>query len=215
MTPSAVAESEPWPDTLFRDRAHARLHPVDGTDRIHLPVNRWHGPMLPEDVLLLATIESPVLDVGCGPGRHAAALARAGCYALGVDTSVAAIAAARQRGANALQMSVFGPVPGAGRWATVLLLDGNIGIGGDPARLLRRVRHLAAPAGRILVELEPPGHESRRFEAQVQYAGGIGPRFPWACLSASAIRGVADSAALGTIDVWKGGERWFAELEKR
>jgi hypothetical protein len=39
----------------------------------------------------------------------------------------------------------------------VLLLDGNIGIGGDPHRLLRRVRELLTPTGRLLVELDVDG----------------------------------------------------------
>ena len=37
--------------------------------------------------------------------------------------------------------------PGEGRWDTVLFIDGNVGIGGDPIALLRRVRQLLAPAG--------------------------------------------------------------------
>ena len=203
-----------WPETLFRDSARARLRLVDSAEAIDLPVHRWHGPILAEDAMLLESIQSPVLDVGCGPGRHAAGLARAGCYALGIDTSLAAIETARRRGANALHMSVFGPVPGAGRWATVLLLDGNIGIGGDPARLLRRASRLAAPSGRVLVEVDPPGRESRRFEVRVQHPGGLGPAFPWACVGADEIGRVAASAGLGTVRVWRGGERWFAELEK-
>jgi hypothetical protein len=39
------------------------------------------------------------------------------------------------------------PLPGEGRWRRVLLADGNIGIGGDPPRLLRRCRRLAGAAG--------------------------------------------------------------------
>jgi SAM-dependent methyltransferase len=170
--------------------------------------------MLPEEVKLLESVTSPVLDVGCGPGRHSATLARAGHNALGIDTSAAAVRRARERGAKALQVSVFGPVPNAGRWATVLLLDGNIGIGGNPVRLLQRVLQLSAPGGRVLVEVDPPGSESRRFHARVQHAGGVGPGFPWACVGAGGIRRIADSAGLRTIEVMRGGERWFAELEK-
>jgi SAM-dependent methyltransferase len=212
----AVADSGPWPETIFEKSpvTEARLHLVDNTEVITLPVHRWHGPMLPEEVALLESISSPVLDVGCGPGRHAAALARAGHDALGIDTSAGAVRTARRRGARALQLSVFGPVPYAGRWATVLLLDGNIGIGGDPVRLLKRVHQLSAPAGRVLVEVDPPGSESRRFHARVQHAGGVGPGFPWACVGVGGIRGIAASAGLRTVEVVRGGERWFAELEK-
>ena len=46
------------------------------------------------------------------------------------------------RGAPALCRSVFDPLPAEGRWAAVLALDGNIGIGGDPVAFLDRMRHL-------------------------------------------------------------------------
>ncbi|HEX6392731.1 MAG TPA: class I SAM-dependent methyltransferase [Acidimicrobiales bacterium] len=219
MTGSALARGAlpgigPWPEAIFHGTREARLHLVDTREVIALPVNRWHGPMLPEEATLLESVTSPILDIGCGPGRHTAALARAGFEALGIDTSPAAVRAARRRGASVMQVSVFGAVPDAGRWATVLLLDGNIGIGGDPIRLLERVHALSAPGGRVLVEVDPPGTESRRFHAQVEHAGGLGPGFPWACVGAGGIRGVASRAGFRTIDVTRGGERWFAELQK-
>lgn len=206
----------PWPEAIFQDdgAAEARLHPYGTAEAIPLPLHRWHGPMLPEEVDLLGAVRGPVLDIGCGPGRHAAALARIGHVALGIDTSAAAIRVARRRGARAVQVSVFGPVPGAGRWATALLLDGNIGIGGDPVRLLERVHQLVAPGGRVLVEVDPPGSESRRFHARVQHAGGAGPGFPWACVGVHGIPDVAAAACLRTVSIVCSGERWFADLEK-
>ena len=71
--------------------------------------------------------------------------------------SPAAVGHAIERQATALVRSVFDPLPGTGRWATALLFDGNVGIGGDPARLLRRVRRAARPDGRAIVEMAPPG----------------------------------------------------------
>ena len=214
MTASAAAGTTPWPESIFRDAGDARLRLIDRAESIDLPVRRWHGPMLPEEADLLESITSPVLDVGCGPGRHAAALARAGVRAVGIDTSAAAVHAARRRGAMAIQVSVFGPVPNPGTWATLLLLDGNIGIGGDPVRLLRRIRELAAPGGRVLVEVEPPGRRSRRFRARVQHDNSVGPGFPWASVGATDVHTIADVAGLRTIQVRQAAERWFAELEK-
>ena len=52
-----------------------------------------------------------------------------------------------------LQRSVFDRLPGERRWGTVLLLDGNIGIGGDPVRLLRRCADLVRPRGQVLAEV--------------------------------------------------------------
>ena len=77
---------------------------------------------------------------------------------------------------------VFGRIPAEGRWRHVLLADGNVGIGGDPAALLRRVAALLADAGTALVELDPPGTGLRREAARLE-AGW----FPWARLAVDAI----------------------------
>ena len=45
-----------------------------------------------------------------------------------------------ERGVTGPARDVFDPLPGEGRWETALLADGNIGIGGDPVALLRRLR---------------------------------------------------------------------------
>jgi len=46
---------------------------------------------------------------------------------------------------------------GGGRWAHVLLADGNVGIGGDVVALLRRCAELVRPGGTVVVEVERPG----------------------------------------------------------
>src|SRR5207244_1451802 len=106
--------------------AGSPLHARVGGVRFALPVARWRGEATAADAAALAWAEGPVLDVGCGPGRHVAALAAAGVTALGLDPATAAVAAARARGVRAVRGSVFGPVPAAGQWRTALLLDGNI-----------------------------------------------------------------------------------------
>src|SRR5205823_8032004 len=132
------------------------LRAEDGT-ALPLDPGRWHAEPSPGEEALLAAMADPVLDVGCGPGRLVLGVARRGAVALGVDPAPAAVALARERGAAVLQRSVFDPLPGAGRWHTILLADGNIGIGGDPARLLRRCRDLLAPDGTIVAEVDAPG----------------------------------------------------------
>jgi SAM-dependent methyltransferase len=119
-----------------------------------LDPDRWHGPTTPAEDLMLAMLRGPVLDVGCGPGRIVASLARGGTVALGVDPAPGAVSLANQHGFPVLQRSVFGPLPGEGRWRSVLLLDGNIGIGGDPMRLLSRCRTLMHRAGRVVDETD-------------------------------------------------------------
>src|SRR3954470_24648711 len=96
-----------------------------------LDPGRWHGTVTKAEARLLSSIEGPVLDVGCGPGRLLVGLGCRGVAALGIDPAPGAAAWARRRGATVLQRSVFDQLPGEGRWMTVLLMDGNIGIGGD------------------------------------------------------------------------------------
>jgi len=67
-----------------------------------------------------------------------------------------------------LERSVFEPLPGERRWATVILLDGNIGIGGDPVVLLSRVTELLAADGMAVVEVEPPGATSTTMTVRVE-----------------------------------------------
>jgi hypothetical protein len=107
---------------------------------------------------------------------------------------------------------VFGRVPGTGRWMTVLLADGNIGIGGDPAALLRRVGELLAPQGRAIVELEPPGSPLRRENVRLCHAGSASAWFPWAYVGADHIVEVVEDAGLGEVEIWTVDGRWFASI---
>ena len=125
--------------------AQARLRVRDGT-ALPLPLDRYVGPADATDQRLLRDLRGPVLDVGCGPGRHLHALAARGVFALGVDLSPAAVELATGRGARAVVASIFDELPGSGRWRSALLLDGNIGIGGAPARLLARIGMLLREA---------------------------------------------------------------------
>ena len=84
-----------WPDGVLARPSDAVLHLSGSDELVPLPVHRWHGPVLAEELTVLARVQSPVLDIGCGPGRHAAALRRFGHDALGIDTSPAAVQAAR------------------------------------------------------------------------------------------------------------------------
>ena len=140
--------------------ARPEIEHADGS-RKPLSVDGWlHAS--PGDRSILDRCEGPTLDIGSGPGRLTVALAERGIPTLGIDITPYAVDLARSSGALVMLRDVFGRVPGTGRWMTVLLADGNIGIGGDPAALLRRAGELLAPEGRALVELEPPGSPLRR-----------------------------------------------------
>lgn len=192
----------------------ATLVTGDGEAVVDLPVGRWHGPADAADLALLGTVADPVLDVGCGPGRIVAALAGAGRLALGVDPSPAAVDMALRRRAPVLRRSVFGELPGEGRWGTVLLLDGNVGIGGDPVVLLRRSRALLRPGGQVVAEVGPPGSATGALTVRVEAFAGVSPWFPWARVAADAFAGLARDAGLrpGTGETVAG--RWFARASR-
>jgi SAM-dependent methyltransferase len=184
----------------------------DGSCR-DLPLEQWLGPLGPIDAAVLDRAIGPVLDVGCGPGRHILALARRGVLALGVDVTPGAVRHARARGAAVVLGSVFAPVPGAGHWRTALLLDGNIGIGGRPVALLERLSSLLRGDGRVLCELDPPGAPTR--SELIALEDGDGARsdwFPWARVSADAVGAVARVAAMELEAVWEQDGRWFGQL---
>ena len=102
----------------------------------------------------------------------------------------------------------------AAAWATVLLLDGNIGIGGDPERLLARTAELLRPGGEAIVEVDPPGGGSTVVGMRLEGAGAVGPWFDWARVDADAIAVVARSAGLRVAGRFEGDGRRFARLRR-
>jgi SAM-dependent methyltransferase len=179
---------------------------------LRLPYDRWLGPVDGVDEDVLSRAVGPVIDLGCGPGRHLHALARRGVFALGVDISQDAVDLARGGGANAVAACIFGELPGTGTWATALLLDGNIGIGGCPADLLTRIGRLLAPGGSLLVELEPRRARRGVLELRLESAALHSEWFPWAIVGTDEIAGLAREGGLVVDERWERGGRSFAHL---
>jgi SAM-dependent methyltransferase len=192
----------------------AILRGSDGST-VALEVDRWRRDPDPHEIALLERVADPVLDIGCGPGRVPALLAAQGRVALGIDPAPQAVAEALERGAPVLQRSVFRPLPGEGRWATALLLDGNVGIGGDPVALLRRCAELVRPGGGVvLAEVAAPGAPTSPMEVRVEHGDHAGPWFPWARVGADAWPGLAGSAGLGAVGFEQAGDRWFGTARR-
>lgn len=184
-------------------------------ERISLPVERWRATPDPGDELLLSRCTGPTIDIGCGPGRLTAALTERGVAALGMDVSPVAVRLTIEAGAPAIRRDVFDRHPGDGRWRHALLADGNIGIGGDPVRLLTRVRELLCAGGTTLVEVDPPGTGVRRGRVRVSTVDTRGSRwFDWAWLGTDAVGETAAHAGLATNWIREAGGRWFTELAR-
>jgi SAM-dependent methyltransferase len=188
----------------------ATLLDSDGAEA-DLPVQRWCSPADADDAWLLDRCTGPTVDLGCGPGRLLAGLARRGVPAMGVDHSTVAQAQCRARGTVMLRRDVFARVPGEGRWSHVLLADGNIGIGGDPARLLARAAQLLAVSGTLLVETDTAPDRDWRGWVQVHTAAGSGPPTRWARVGTVALRRLAALLGLAVVTE-RTGARAFVEL---
>nr|WP_221475710.1 class I SAM-dependent methyltransferase [Sphaerisporangium rubeum] len=176
-----------------------------------LAAERWTRP-IPGDEEVLARCAAPTLDVGSGPGRLTAALARRGVAALGVDISPVAVALTRRAGGTALCASVFEPLPRTGHWAVALLADGNIGIGGDPAALLLRLRELVRPGGTVIAELAPPGSPAAVHRVRLRSGGQAAEWFPWATVPADGAGVLARRCGFPSADHWDEAGRWFVAL---
>lgn len=183
-----------------------------GGRTIPLDVDRWLGAADAVDQQLLARAVPPVLDVGCGPGRHVRALWRRGIPAMGLDVSATAVSLARSRGTPVLKRSVFEPPFEPGWWRTALLLDGSIGIGGDPVSLLRHVAGALADDGQILVETESPDVPTESLVVSLGPPGGASRWFPWSVVSARDIGDIAVRSGFSLGAHWEHDGRWFAQL---
>jgi SAM-dependent methyltransferase len=223
----SVGAVDPYADALRSGHGPLFLRRTDGW-LLPLAVERWCAGPDAADLTALRHCEGAVLDIGCGPGRLVAELAARGHRVLGIDVSEAAVAhTVRRLGSDlrtvvpgpgegrALRRSVFDPVPGEGRWDTALLIDGNIGIGGDPGGLIARAGALLAPGGLLIAETAAVDVDER---VQVRLDDGLGTAgslFPWARIGAPALLRHAQQRGWGAVRQWAVDGRSFVALRRR
>lgn len=183
-----------------------------------LPVHSWLGGAQADrgfDRAIVDLCSGPTIDLGCGPGRLVAGLVRRGIPALGVDRSSVAVEIARSSGAPVLCRDLFGPLPGAGRWHTALLADGNIGLGGDPWRVLQRAGELLRRGGECLVEFDTEVTGVRSCWVRLESSQSIGPWFRWASVGLDCAARLAEDVGLALTAIHPIGARVIASLVSR
>jgi len=208
--------AEPYATALRANRPIVMmLHGTDGDGGRALPmdVKRWNAHADAADLSLLRSATGPLLDIGCGPGRMVRAAMDMGLDVLGVDVSPTAIDIARAEGLSVIERSVFDRLPAEGQWQTVLLVDGNVGIGGDVRAMLVRCLELLAPSGEIVVELHPDPATHSSYSARViGENGGHSEVFPWAEIGLEPLVGIAAELGLVARQSWEVDGRAFCRL---
>ncbi len=197
--------------------AEVLVHEANGANGVRLErlaVGDWQQ-IAPADEVLLSRCEGPVLDIGCGPGRLVESLAAQGTPALGIDISVRAVTQTAARGGSVLRRAVEHRLPGEGRWGTVLLADGNIGIGGDPEVLLSRCHDLLVAGGVALVEADPDDEADRRLSLTLHCVDGRSSSpMPWARVGSRPLVRLASRLGFVAAEEWRVDGRVFIVLRK-
>jgi SAM-dependent methyltransferase len=125
-----------------------------------------------------------VLDVGCGPGRHAIALAARGIEVVGVDLSWRFVALAGARGTEARFVRADAralPIRDDSFDAAISLCQGAFGLLGGPgadaggeARVLEAMAGAVRPGGRVVVSAFSSYFQVRHLEEGNQFEAGTG-----------------------------------------
>ncbi|MEP6478391.1 MAG: class I SAM-dependent methyltransferase [Rhodoglobus sp.] len=194
--------------SLYVMRLESELEPVP------VEVARFLAAADEDDRTALQDARGPIIDLGCGPGRLVRAAILGGHLALGIDASQTAVNIAQGQGLPVLHRSIFQELPAEGTWGTAMLIDGNIGIGGDPAALLRRCAELVLDRGRgrILVETHSDPDRDSTFDAVVvDDLERSSLPFAWAEVGANALRRYALLAGISLVKNWMVGQRTFVE----
>lgn len=174
---------------------------------------------------VVAFVDGPALDLGCGAGRVALHLQERGVEVVGVDRSPGALAVARRRGLKAAHLAEAGrdPLP-PGRFRTAVLLGNNLGIAGTVAgtvRLLAQLRERLGSQGRIVFStidprsrlrdrlyqrrLERQGRYRGEYRFRMEYGGFAGPWFGLVLFEPEVVARLAEDGGWRWIDRAKAG----------
>lgn len=120
------------------------------------PPETWSG----EFRALLDSLDGPVLDAGCGPGRQARWLQDRGREVVAIDSSPHAVQAAREHGVrDARVMDMFGLAFPRDRFRSVLVNGTQVGLAGSLAGVstfLGNIARVTDAEGRAVVDSYAP-----------------------------------------------------------
>ena len=124
--------------------------------------------------------QGPVLDLGAGAGRASLYLQERGLRVAAVDASPGAAEVCRRRGVADVRLGDVNDPPADRPWGGVLLLCGNLGLGGSwegSRRLLARLARLAA-SGAVLAgdSVTPDG--PAQVMLRIRYKNLVTPWWP-------------------------------------
>jgi SAM-dependent methyltransferase len=172
-----------------------------------------------------------VLDVCCGMGRHARALARRGYAVTGIERDAAALARARESGGGPtyVQADIRNYRPEHSAFDLVISMSQSFGYfdARTNRELLQRLAESLRPGGRMILDLwNPEFFEQRRDERDLQTPAGIvreskcveenrlivdllysdGPaeKFEWQMFSPHEMKTLAESIGLEFQIAWTG-----------
>jgi SAM-dependent methyltransferase len=141
----------------YADNAFAEIYcarSAEGSLRDHALVDPIIERALPVGARLAA---SRVLDVGCGWGRWAQRLTARGARVVGIEPSPAMAARAREQSLDRFELHVGtlleAPLSG---FFDIVLASMSLDHEPELGRVLRRISHVLAPRGRLVVSTEHP-----------------------------------------------------------
>lgn len=133
-----------------------------------------------EQRLLPLVERGPVLDLGCAAGRAALYFQERGLEVTAVDSSPGAAATAAQRGVLDARVGDLNDPPADRAWGAVLLLCGNLGLGGSwtgNRALLLRLAEIATP-GAILIGDSVNPRDAADVRFRIRYGSMTTPWWP-------------------------------------
>jgi SAM-dependent methyltransferase len=138
------------------ERDDGSIGPADlQPEEFFLPQQAW--PWWEQRALGLAV--GAVLDLGAGAGRHSLYLQNLGHDVTAVDSSPGAVEVCRSRGIRDVRLADLTTFHGDQRWATILLMCGNLGLAGDwepTRRLLKQLAAMTVPGGLLIGDSVDP-----------------------------------------------------------